>query len=479
MKILVVEDDKVTRLAVKSQLENPGNELPVGGHPHVVTAAEGREQAEAALDRQSFDYAFIDLKLGQERHAGLEVLRYVVRNHPGTVCIMMTSNSADQAVEDCLRNGASEYIIKPFQERIVHDIMRKARIVHRLWQTNRSLRLQAGPSWVKPIWLESKSPAFQKVIESCKRLQGKQNIAILLTGESGVGKEIVARYLWTLEEDETRVFMGVNTGALPKDLVESELFGYRKGAFSGAIDNKVGKFEAADGGDIFLDEVGTMAMETQTKLLRVLQEKEIVPLGNGSLPPKKVDVRVISATNENLQEMVASKHFREDLFFRLKMATLTIPPLRERMEDLDDLVAFFLRKVAMGHKRLSADAWELCRSYRWPGNVRELENSITVAAEMAEGDEIRADDIKPHLENRAAPAAPVQAAHAGPGVGPYGLSAEQIHDNFKPLTEGFEQGLVKYALDKTGSAQDAAKFLGMGRSSLNYKRKAWGWPHLD
>jgi DNA-binding NtrC family response regulator len=190
-------------------------------------------------------------------------------------------------------------------------------------------------------------------------------------------------------------------------------------------------------------------------------------------------VRVISATNENLQEMVASKHFRDDLFFRLKMATLTIPPLRERMEDLDDLVAFFLRKVAMGHKRLSADAWELCRRYRWPGNVRELENSITVAAEMAEGDEIRADDIKPHLENRTAPAAPVQAVHGQTGAGPYGLSPEQIQDNFKPLTEGFEQGLVKYALDKTGSAQDAAKFLGMGRSSLNYKRKAWGWPHLD
>jgi DNA-binding NtrC family response regulator len=392
---------------------------------------------------------------------------------------MMTSNSADEAVEDCLRNGAAEYIIKPFEARIVHDIMRKARIVHRLWQTIRASRLQAGKSAVEPIWLETKSPLFQKVIDSARRLKGKQNIAVFISGESGVGKEIMARYLWTLEEDETRVFVPVHTGALPKDLVESELFGYKKGAFSGANENKIGKFEAADGGDIFLDEIATMPLEAQVKLLRVLQQKEVVPLGSGNQLPKKVNVRVISATNENLQEMIVAKRFREDLFFRLKMATLAIPPLRERMEDLDDLVALFLRKVAMGHKWLSPEAWELCRGYRWPGNVRELENAITVAAEMAEGDEIRADDIRPNLEARAPESTTLSPIPGVPGLGPYGLSTEQIQGSFNSLTAGFEQALVKYATDKAGSTLGAAKLLGVTRGKLTHKRRVWGWSESE
>jgi DNA-binding NtrC family response regulator len=478
MRILVVEDDLVTRLAVKEQLENPGTEVPVAGSPYVVTAVGGRAEAEAALDQHAFDYAFIDLKLGYDRHAGQELLQTIVRNHPSTVCIMMTSNSADQAVETCLRNGAAEYIIKPFEHRIVHDIMRKARVVHRLWQSHRALRLHAGKGAVEPIRLESKSPAFQKVIESAKRLKGKQNLAVFISGESGVGKEVMARFLWTLEEDCTRVFMPVHTGALPKDLVESELFGFKKGAFSGATENKVGKFEAADGGDIFLDEVATMPHETQIKLLRVLQEKEVVPLGSGSAQPKKVNVRVISATNESLPDLVKEKRFREDLYFRLKMVTLEIPPLRERREDLADLVALFLRKATMSHKRLSPDAWELCRTYQWPGNVRELENALTVAAELAEGDDITAACIQPHLETSGGSLEVPAAVQNGNG-GPFGLSDEQIQGKFSSLTVGFEQALVKHAIEKAGTSLGAARFLGVTRGKLNHKRRSWGWSEVD
>jgi DNA-binding NtrC family response regulator len=450
--------------------------MPVGGTPHVVIAVPGPAEAEAALERECFDYAFIDLKLGTDRGAGRDVLGEIVRNHPATICIMMTSNSADEALEECLKAGAAEYIIKPFEFRIVHDIMRKARIVHRLWKQNRALRLQAGKSAVEPIWLTSKSPKFQRVLDQARRLKGKQNIAVFISGESGVGKEVLARFLWTLEEDETRVFIPVHTGALPKDLVESELFGFKKGAFSGANENKIGKFEAADGGDIFLDEIATMPVEAQVKLLRVLQQKEVAPLGSGNIAPKKIDVRVISATNENLQELIEAKRFREDLFFRLKMATLEIPPLRERMEDLEDLVAHFLRRASMSHKRLNEDAWSLCREYRWPGNVRELENAITVAAELSEGTEIKADDIRAHLQSRVRETSEATLAGATAGAGPYGLSEKCIEGNFSALTESFEQGIIRLALDKSGnSVTESAKYLKIPRTTLASKLRAWGW----
>lgn len=474
MKVLVVEDDLVTRAAVKSQLENPGNEMSVGTTPHVVTAVGGKPEAEQALERESFDYAFIDLKLGSDRNAGKDVLGEIVRNHPATICIMMTSNNADEALEHCLKTGAAEYIIKPFEHRIVHDIMRKARIVHRLWQSYRAAKIQAGKSAVEPIWLQTKSPTFQSVLDKAKKLKGKPNIAVLITGESGVGKEVIARYLWTLEEDETRVFVPVHTGAIPKDLIESELFGFRKGAFSGANEGRIGKFEAADGGDIFLDEIGTMPLEAQVKLLRVLQQKEVTPVGSGNIPPKKINVRVISATNENLQKLVENKQFREDLFFRLNMVPLEIPPLRDRIEDLESLVALFLRKSSMSHKKLSNDALVFCRSYRWPGNIRELENAITIAAEMADGDEICVDDIRSNLQTRKHESPPANI-NKGIGTGPYGLTNEQIEGEFNALTDSFEQALVKHALDQANSTLGAAKFLGITRSRLWHKLRAWGW----
>ncbi len=479
MKILVVEDDEMVRLTVKSQLENPGTEIPVGGVPHLVTAVGTMAEAERVLDQQQFDYAFIDLKIDHDRTAGVSLLKEIVRYHPTVIPIMMTSNNADQAVEECLRVGAADYIYKPFEARIVHDLMRKARIFHRMFRHRKALEHQAGKNAVTPITLTSRSPVFQEVLDRAKKLRGK-NSSIFLSGESGVGKDAMARYIWTLEEDESRVFIPVHCGAIPDALVESELFGHKKGAFSGAIENKIGKFEAADDGDIFLDEVATMSLDIQKKFLRVLQDKKITPLGSGNLPAKLVNIRVISATNENLEELVAAKRFREDLLYRLKVVTLIVPPLRERMEDLEDLVALFLRQATSSHRRLSQDAWELCRNHSWPGNVRELENAITVAADLCDGDEITATDIRPALQKERANknGAALPASQASNGL-PFGLTEDKMKGNFNALTEEFEQALVKHAIDKTGSAQDAAKFLGIGRSSLNYKRKAWGWPNLD
>jgi len=471
MKILVIEDNLVTRLAVKSQLENPGNEIPVGRSPYVVTAVASQDEAEAVLARETFDYAFIDLKLGHDRHAGIDLLKAIVRSHPGTICIMMTSNNADEAVESCLRNGAADYIFKPFEERIVHDIMRKARIVHRLWSQNRHLKRETSRNGLEYIELKSKSPAFNRVLEQARKLKGKQNLAVFISGESGVGKEVLAKYLWSLENDETRMFVPVHTGAIPDSLVEAELFGSKKGAFTGSTENRLGKFEAANGGDVFLDEVATMPTAVQVKLLRVLQEREIVPVGESH--PRKIDVRVISATNESLEDLVRQKRFREDLYFRLKGVTLEIPPLRERMEDLEDLIAAILRRIGMSHKTLADDAWQLCRTYRWPGNIRELDNAIKVAAELSETDEIRAIEIQPQLQERITPS-PDQHTITERGGSPYGLSDQEFECGFKALVSDFERAVILKALDRHKNVSSTAKYLKIPRQTLESRIQSLG-----
>ena len=480
MRILVVEDDWSTRLAVKSQLENPGTEIPVGGGSHVVTEATTQSEAEDALRKQSFDYIFLDLKLGSDRFAGKDILREIIRNYPTTVCIMMSSNGADEALEDCLKMGAAEYIIKPFEFRIVHDIMRKARIVHRLFRQTRYLRTQAGSeSTLEPLWITTKSKEFQAVIDDAKKLRRKNNIAIFLKGESGVGKGAFARFLWTMEEDETRPFVSVHTGSIPSNLIESELFGHKKGAFTGANEAKIGKFESANGGDIFLDEVGTMQADMQVKLLQVINDRQVTPLGSSGTAPKPIDIRVISATNADLPQMIKAKEFREDLFFRLTMITLTIPPLRKRKEDIPDLIEYFIKNSSQPQRHLSQAALDFCIQYEWPGNIRQLENTIRVALAISDNDEIDLDTFKKHIKSNeyssSSSSEIMQAAKAnGADAGPYGLDEDQIAGQYEPLTAKFELDLINYAYEKTGSVLKASEFLGMNRNTLTSKLRRQG-----
>jgi DNA-binding NtrC family response regulator len=475
MKILVVEDDEITRIAVKSQLENPGIEKTVSDSVHFVTAVGNLRDAERVLQSESFDYAFIDLKLSTDRMAGFTLLKNIAKNYPSIIPIMMTSNTADETVEDCLRNGAADYIYKPFDVKSVHMLMRKARIIHKLRQYSQSLKQTNAISQLAQLPLKSKNPQFQLVIEQIKKFRGKSSLNILIRGESGVGKEVFTQYLNAIEDDPLRVLISVNCSAIPENLIESELFGHVKGAFSGAIENKIGKFAAADDGDIFLDEVATMSPEMQTKILRVLQDKMVTPVGSNH--QKKYNFRVISATNEDLEELVHTKKFREDLFYRLQAAVINIPPLRERMEDLEDLVYYFLAHSGNDKKTLSPEAWELCRNHRWPGNVRELKHAIEVASVLADGDEISASDIQSQLQNKKPSPTPKEESKIASEL-PFGLTKERIRKQFNSVTEEFEQALYEIAHNEMGSVQGAANYLGLSRNTLNYKLKTWGWNKL-
>lgn len=475
MKILVIEDDEITRLAVKSQLENPGVENAVSDSVHLVTAVGSQKDAELALESKSFEYAFIDLKLGQDRMAGFTLLKNIVKNYPAIIPIMMTSNTADNTVEECLRSGAADYIYKPFDYKSVHMLMRKARITHKLRSLSRSLKQNSVKRVLPSIPFTSKNPKLQSVIDLMHKLRGK-SMSVFITGESGAGKDVAAQFLNFIEGDESRPYVEFNCSAIQDNLIESELFGHKKGAFTGANDNKIGKFEAADDGDIFLDEVATMSPDMQVKLLRVLNDKVITPVGSNQ--SKAINVRIISATNESLEDLIEAKKFREDLLFRLKAVTIEIPPLRERLEDLEDLVNYFLVQTGNGHKRLSQDAWELCRTHRWPGNVRELMHAIEVGSVLADGDEITAADLKTQLQVKKP--SPTEKTDATSSASlPFGLTKDRVRKQFNAVTEEFEQALFEVAYAETGTVQGAAKYLGISRNSLNYKLKSWGWNKIE
>ena len=485
IKILIVDDDELTRTSVKSSLENP-RLRGAPKSPNQVLAVATLSEALACLNEEIFDLAFVDIRLGPyHREGGFELLRHIRQVCPMTVVIMMTSVEDYETMEKCLLAGASDYIFKPFDFQSVHLLMIKARAAHRLSRKQQILRVQAGDQAVTPITLKSRSPLFQKVIEQAKRLKGT-DLSVLLLGETGVGKEIFARYLWSIEEDDSRPFVAVHSGGLSKDLVESEIFGHAKGSFTGATENKIGKFQHAHRGDFFLDEIATMPYEVQQKMLRVLQDKRVTPVGSNATVA--VDCRIICATNESLEALVKKGAFREDLYFRIRKVVLQIPPLRQRREDIPDLIDYFLNKFSLGNKRLTASAYRLCTEYDWPGNIRQLEGALEIAAKLQEGPEITREDLDTQvflepssaLYSGSRPASEFLFSDSGrtarENVGPhFGLNAQVIHRSYKRLLRDFEQSMVGIALKEAGSENAAAEYLGLPRSTLVSRRKSWGW----
>lgn len=460
LKILVADDEKIVRSTLQRQLEDN----------HHILVASSLKEAIQTLEREVVDLAFIDLHLDEsDELTGTTLIQHIHKSSPSTILIAMTGLEDPDLIAKCYSLGASDYIFKPILSKTVQLILQRAKTIHRLIRQNRSLKTQAGDQLVKKLSLTTKSPAFQKVIDRALKLKGTKE-SILIRGESGVGKELMAQFLWSLEDDDSRPFVPVNCGAITSTLAESELFGHKKGAFSGATENRIGKFEEADDGDIFLDEIATLPQDIQNKLLRTLNNGEITPLGQNL--PKKVNCRVIAATNESLEEMVKSKMFREDILFRLKKFTITVPPLRERKEDIPDLVQQFLAAKGFESKSLTKEAIKFCVNYQWPGNVRELQSTIHAAALFSGENEIRSTDIESQLESGTSPEAP-PLQNALPS--PLNLDEDMIHGNFNRLAREFEQRLVKYALTKSESDAGAAKLLGLPRSTLRSKVKQWGW----
>lgn len=477
MKILVVDDDELTRISVKTRLEDP-KLRGASGIPNQVTAVGSMAEAHACFDSEIYDAAFLDIRLGPHHHnGGIDLLKQVKQKSPTTVVIMMTSVEDFETIEKCLKIGADDYVFKPFDFQQVHLLMIKARAIHRSFRKEQNLRAQAGDQAVAPIYLTSKSPLFQKILEQAKRLKSK-DITVLLLGETGVGKDVMARYLWTLEEDESRPFAAVHSGGLAEGVVESEIFGHVKGAFTGATERRTGKFQYAHGGDFFLDEIGSMPMSLQLKMLRVLQDKRVTPVGSNS--SIAVNCRIICATNENLEALIAKGSFREDLHFRISRAVLKIPPLRDRKEDIPDLINLFLNKHSLGRLRLSQSAFRLCLDYNWPGNVRQLDAALETLSLMIDGPEITSEDLYTQISQSQEPMrVPYSNSIPEDFDQEFGLNSRKIHRNYKHLIKQFEQRMVQIAIKEAKSENAAAQYLGIPRSTLVSKLRSWGLPDSE
>jgi two-component system response regulator HydG len=456
-RVLVVDDEPSLLKALEALLRKKGYE---------VTALESPIEATQRLAQQDFDVAILDIKMPQL--SGLELLNAVKHRRPEVEVIMMTGHATVDTALAAVKAGAYDYLTKPFEDiELVSRVVAKAAERKMLFDRNRELEIQLRERAGQPgEGLVGNSGGIREVTRMIEAV-AYSAATVLVTGESGTGKELVARALHARSPRRAHPFVALNCGALTETLLESELFGHVKGAFTGAQRDQKGLFDAADGGTIFLDEIGDIPPPTQVRLLRVLQEGEIKRVG--SADSVRVDVRVIAATHRDLPKLVKAGKFREDLFYRLNVINIPLPPLRERVEDVPLLAHHFLRRYA---ERLSKkvravapEALELLSGYRWPGNVRELENAIERAVVLCRGDTVLPQDLPPAVTGRTAPLVregPTSGDEAAWLTLSYAAAKEQALRRFE---KGYVDALMK-ACDNNISA--AARKAGMDRS--NFKR---------
>jgi DNA-binding NtrC family response regulator len=452
-KVLVVEDERAIQIALSGLLTREGYE--------VETAATG-EAAVARLAEGGFDCVLTDLSLG-EGLSGMDVLKRAKEIRSQTAVIMITAHGSEKIAVEAMKAGAEDYVPKPFDNDEIRVVVARCLERTRLERENQAL-LERIAREVGFEDLVGTGPAMRKVFETVQKV-AETDLTVLIRGESGTGKELVAQAIHHRSPRARRPFVAVNCAAISRELVESELFGHEKGAFTGADARRAGRFEAADGGTIFLDEIGDMAPETQAKVLRVLQERAFERVGGTK--PIEVDVRVVAATHRDLESDVREERFREDLYYRLRVVEIEIPPLRERLEDLPLLVSRFLDQVAgrLGREKkpISEGALAALARHPWPGNVRELRNVVEQAAVMASGPEIEEADLR--LEG--APSLPVKD-----------LSPEHaatFSDAKKLAVEQFERDYLLRALRQNGgNISRTAEAIGMVRQSLQQKIRELG-----
>jgi DNA-binding NtrC family response regulator len=430
-----------------------GSVLAKAGHAtrEAATAAEGL----ARLEKESIDLLLLDLMLPDR--PGLEVLVDVRARHPEIPVVVVTAYSSVESAITAMREGAFHYIPKPFRNEEVVHVVRQALEKRQLVAENRALRAKLEPGGFRE--LVGRSASMERVYETVRQAAAARS-TILVTGESGTGKELVAKALHRLSPRAAGPFVTVHSGALPPDLLESNLFGHVRGSFTGAVADKKGLFKAADGGTIFFDEIGTVPIETQAKLLRVLQEREFTPVG--AVEPIRSDVRVIAATNADLTKAVAEGRFREDLFYRLCVITVNLPPLRERKDDVPLLVETLLARAAAENGRavpsVTPAAMKALFDHDWPGNVRELENVLERALVLGHG-VIDLDQL-PDAVRRSVPR-------------PAAFPAEGL--NFKDAVGAYERSLLAAALARANGVQKrAAELLGLKPTTLNEMLKRHG-----
>jgi two-component system response regulator PilR (NtrC family) len=452
-KILVVEDEQVFQEVLASLLQDAGYQATIAG---------SAEEALSLLDKEGFDLLVIDLMLPGT--GGLELLRTVKARDPDHMAVMITAFGSVESAVQAMKEGAFHYLTKPFRHEEVLLTIRNALSQRNLVSENRALR--QALSWrARTGELVGKSRVIGELQGMLDRIAPTRS-TVLIQGESGTGKELVAHAIHHRSSRSHRPFVVVHSGSVPVDLLESNLFGHRKGAFTGAVAAKKGLFEIADGGSLFFDEISSIHPEVQSKLLRVIQEREFLPLG--AVESVRVDVRIIAATNIDLKELVSRGQFREDLFYRLNVIVVKLPPLRDRPEDIPLLAQHFLRRLAEENRKavpaIEPEAMAALMSYAWPGNVRELENLLERAFVLGDGESIGRDLLPEEF--------------GGHAPGSDELTPEQLANtefSYAETVATFERELIEETLVRTqGIQRKAARLLGIKPTTLHEKIKRLG-----
>jgi len=451
MRVLIIDDEEVLRDVLDTMLRREGFEN--------VLAATG-EEGLARLDEEEVDLVILDMML--PGMSGMETLRSIKESHKSLPVIIITAYSSIDGAIEAMKQGAYHYIPKPFRNEEVILTVNKALEQRKLSSENERLKRELSDRYSYANII-GKSEIMRRVFELI-RLAAPSRSNILILGESGTGKELVAKAIHHASPRNREAFVTVNSGSLPAELLESNLFGHVKGAFTGAIASKRGLFEVADGGSIFLDEIGNINLETQAKLLRVIQEKEFMRLG--SVDTIKVDVRIIAASNADLQRLIQEGHFREDLYYRLNVITVPLPPLRRRREDIPLLIQHFLAKYSEENRRrireVTPETMKTLMDTPWPGNVRELENTIERAVVLCTGDRITPDLMPDYLRF------PVHSDQPTTIVPGDGLS-------LKDAVSSYERNMILQSLELANGVQKkAAELLQLKPSTLNEMMKRLG-----
>jgi len=446
--ILVIDDEEVLVKALDRYLKSQG---------YFVSAFSNWELGLNALKERAYDLLLVDLML--PKTSGIEVIRRCREIHPAIMSIVMTGYGTIPSAVEAIRAGAYHYVTKPFDLEDIGSLIAKAFDHSRLREENRSLKRQLQSKYGFENIIGESTP-MKDVFHLVEKIADTDS-TVLVTGESGTGKELIAKAIHFRSRRAEKPFVAVNCAAIPEGLLESELFGHMKGAFTGAVTTRSGKFDQADRGTIFLDEIGDMSPKLQVKVLRALQERVIQPVGSSK--NREVDIRVIAATNQNLEDAVAQGRFREDLFYRLNVIPIHLPALRERKEDIRILVKHFLEKFSRENQNaamvFSPDAFEVLERYRWPGNVRELENLIERLVVLRGSGTISGADLPAVLSGKN-------------NISPGDIAIPESGIDLKKMVDEFEAGLIRKALDRSeGNKNRAAQLLKLNRTTLIEKLK--------
>ncbi|MBE0427264.1 MAG: sigma-54-dependent Fis family transcriptional regulator [Nitrospirae bacterium] len=444
-KILVVEDEKSMREVLKILLE--------GENYEVTTASDGFVGL-SYIDKDIFDLVITDMKM--PKADGFEVLKKIKEVSPDTIVIMITAFGTTETAVEAMKLGAYDYINKPFNIDEIRLIVKKAIEKKRLREEISILRQKVETTYAIENII-GQSPKMQELFRLIPRI-ARSNSNVLIIGESGSGKELFANAMHNLSDRKNKNFVTINCAAFPEGLLESELFGHMKGAFTGAMYNKQGLFEIADGGSLFLDEIGEMPINLQVKLLRVLENGTFRRVGGTN--DIKVDVRIISATNKDLKEEIEAGRFREDLYYRLNVVPINIPPLRDRKEDIPLLVDHFLKKLSGTPRKFTPGAVKILIEYQWKGNVRELENVIERVVLLTDKEEITPEELPPEIKRY----------HIEKGEAKQMPELTEGGIDIEKLIENIEKKYLLKALEKTGGMKmEAAKLLNLSFRSFRHR----------